>query len=396
MIAFLLAVVAGYAGMQLYIYWRLRQALPARGPWRWLLIAWLLTVGAAFFVSRTFESAGWWRAASVAGLVSHWWVAASFWLVGIGLAADAWNLAARLLARARPWAGRLRIPPRPLAATAGALVAVLTAWSLVEPWDVRLETLTFHAPQLPPGSRPLRIVQLSDLHLNTLMGRGRLAKVIQRIHEAQPDLLVFTGDFADESSPHVERLAALLAEVRPPLGKLAVTGNHEFYRGLASSLPPLRAAGFELLHGRSVRVAPGLLVAGVDDYAAVRLGVVEADQEGRALSPLGRCDFVILLKHRPYVEDDSVGRFNLQLSGHIHGGQVFPALWALRLFCDYTMGRYDLGEGPTLYVSRGAGTFGAPMRLLSPPEVTLIILKPTEQGEPETKEASNEGPEPLR
>ncbi|MBM4036095.1 MAG: metallophosphoesterase [Planctomycetes bacterium] len=372
-VLFLAIVAAGYVGMQLYIYWKLRGALPRRGLWRWAAIGWLLAVGAAFFVSRSLEGWGWHRAASVAGCVSHWWVAVSFWLVGLGLASDAWNLALRLASRWWPGGRRLRVAPRLLAGVSGALVVVLTGWSLYEPWLVTLETVVIRAPQLPAGSKPIRVVQLADLHLNSLMSRGRVMRVIERIREAKPDLLVFTGDFADESSPHVEELAKLLADIRAPLGKLAVTGNHEFYRGLHLSLPLLRAAGFRMLHGQCIRLAEGLWVAGVDDAKAALLG---ADQEDRALPPRGCPDFVLLLKHRPDVELGSWGRFNLQLSGHIHGGQVFPARWALRLFCDYTLGRYNFPDGTILYVSRGAGTFGAPMRLLSRPEVTLIILQP--------------------
>ncbi len=371
MIAFFLAVAAGYVAIQLYIYWKLRQAAPARGPWRALAIGWLTATGVAFFTSRLFEAAGWRLLAVMAGLVSHWWVAASMWLVGVGLVADAWNLAVQLASRAR-----LRIPPRTVAGAGAALVVVLSVWAFFEPWAVELRTVVIHAPQLPPGSQPIRIVQLSDLHLNALMNRGRLARIIARVREAQPDIVVFTGDFADESSAHVTSLSAMLADIQPPLGKLAATGNHEFYRGLARSLPLLEQAGFRVLRGQCVCVAPNLLVAGVDDGVGVRLRLVEPDQEDRVLPPRDRKDFVILLKHRPDVEEDSVGRFDLQLSSHTHGGQVFPARLLLMLFSRYTIGRYNLGGGSSLYVTRGAGTFGAPMRLLSPPEVTLIILQP--------------------
>ncbi len=376
MAVFFLAVVAGFAASQIYVYWKLRRAVPARGPWRALVICWLLAMAAAFFFSRTFESAGWRGAATVAGVVSHWWVVATVWFGGMCLAADAWNLAVWLLARARPGVGRLRIPARALALAVVAAVIVLSVWAFIEPWAVQLETLAVHAPQLPPGSAPIRVVQVTDLHLNALMSRGRLARIIARIREAKPDLLVFTGDFADQSSDHVDALAAMLADIHAPLGKLAVTGNHEFYRSLKETLPQIEAAGFRLLRNQCVRVAPGLLVAGVDDYAAVRVCLIEADEEDRVLPARRGSDFVLLLKHRPYVEERSVGRFDLQLSGHIHGGQVFPARWLLMLFSEYTIGRYGLGHGSTLYVSRGAGTFGVPMRLLSPPEVTLIVLTP--------------------
>lgn len=381
MYVFLLMVVAGYVGMQLYIYWKLRQALPARRACRRVVIGALVAIGLAFFLSRAFEARGWHRWACVSGLVGHWWVVASMWFVCMGLAVDAWNLALWLAARWRNGVLRLRVGPRALVAVIALAVVGLSIRGFMEPWEVRLEKLTVRVRQLVPGSRPIRVVQLSDLHLNALMSRERLAKIVARIREAQPDLLVFTGDLADQTDEHVSGLAATLAELEAPLGKLAVTGNHEFYRGLARAAPLMRAAGFNVLHGQCVRVAPGLLVAGVDDYAALRLGVAVAEEEDRILPPRERADFVILLKHRPYVEESSVGRFDLQLSGHIHGGQVFPARLPLMLFCRYSAGWYNLGQGSALYVSRGAGTFGVPMRLLSPPEVTLIVLEPTGEAE---------------
>lgn len=230
--------------------------------------------------------------------------------------------------------------------------------------------------RLPAGSAPVRVVQLSDLHLSLLMGRRRFARILDRVREARPDLLVFTGDFADGASAYERGLAARLAELDAPLGKLAVTGNHEFYHGLDRSLELLRAAGFRVLRGEGVRVTKHLTVVGVDDPAARGLVPAALTDEGRVLPQREHAEFVILLKHQPVVDGGALGRFDLQLSGHTHGGQVFPARWGVRLFYRHIMGRYELPAGATLYVSRGAGTFGPPMRVLSPPEVTLLILRP--------------------
>jgi len=369
---FVLFVLAAYVGMQGLIYWRLRRAVPQRVGWRAGVIGWFVAMGVALFLARPFEALGWHVAASVAGVAGHWWVVASMWVILFGAACEVWNLVPRCLPQLR----RLRIRLRVQAIAAAAMVAGLTAWGVVEMHAVRLETLPLRTGRLPAGSRPIRIVQFSDLHLNALMSRGRLERFLAAIRAARPDLLLFTGDFADESSGHVERLAAMLATLEAPLGKLAVTGNHEFYRGLARTAPLFDKAGFALLRGERLRVAPGLLVAGVDDYAAERLGIVEAEQEDRALPPAERSEFVILLKHRPHVEPGATGRFDLQLSGHTHGGQVFPGLWPLRFFYRYTRGRYELGGGSQLYVTRGVGTYGVPLRVFSPPEVTLITLSP--------------------
>ncbi len=185
-------------------------------------------------------------------------------------------------------------------------------------------------------------------------------------------------------------LAGMLADVQAPLGKFAVLGNHEFYAGLSQSLAFHAAAGFTMLRQEHVAVTPQLILAGVDDPAGTHLSGSQEPDESNALPALERRSatqaaaaadprpFVILLKHRPDVHPSSLGRFDLQLSGHTHGGQIFPFHIVHRLIYKYHPGLTDLGGGSKLYLSRGAGTWGPPMRLFAPPEVTIIKLLPQE------------------
>jgi len=373
-IAFLLVVLALYGLVQLLILWLLRRALRPGSRWRLAPVAFLILVNSTLVLSRLVT--GWPGAARVVAFVGHWWVAASMWFVSIAAAVGLWNCAALVVSRAGYKGRRLLISPRGLFGMSGVLVLGLTVWGVHEAGAIRLETIVIETPRLPAGSAPVRVVQLSDLHLSLLMGRRRFARILDRVRQARPDLLVFTGDFADGASPYERGLSARLAELDAPLGKLAVTGNHEFYHGLDRSLELLRAAGFRVLRGEGVRVTEHLTVVGVDDPAARGLVPAAFTDEGRVLPPRQRPEFVILLKHQPVVDGGSLGRFDLQLSGHTHGGQVFPARWSVRLFYRHIMGRYELPGGASLYVSRGAGTFGPPMRVLSPPEVTLFILRP--------------------
>jgi len=375
MTLFLSLVLAVYAAVQLFVLWELRRAFPRRGLWRLVPLGILLVMNAGFLLARGFAHRGWTGPARALSLVAHWWAVASLWLLLMGAAAEAWNLAMRRIARTRGGARRLLIPPRALMIAATAIVAGLSAWGFYEAGAVRLETLTVHTPRLRAGSAPIRIVQVSDLHLSSLMSRGRLERILALVREARPDLLVFTGDFTDEFGPYIDELVARLAELDAPLGKLAVTGNHEFYHDLLRSVALMEAAGFRVLRSESVRVGDGLVVAGVDDWAGRWLGSAAFLDEGRALPPRNPTDVVILLKHQPVVEPGSPGRFDLQLSGHTHGGQILPGILCVLPFYRHVAGRYDLPGGAVLYVSRGAGTFGPPMRVLSPPEVTLILIE---------------------
>ena len=133
----------------------------------------------------------------------------------------------------------------------------------------------------------------------------------------------------------------------------------------------LRNAGFTVLRGESVE-AGGLVLAGVDDPSVVMSGQHAGLDTGRALASSTLHDFVILLKHQPVVDDATP--FDLQLSGHIHGGQIFPFVYLTWLSYRIHTGLTELADGRRLYVSRGTGTWGPPIRLFAPPEITLITI----------------------
>jgi predicted MPP superfamily phosphohydrolase len=155
------------------------------------------------------------------------------------------------------------------------------------------------------------------------------------------------------------------------LGAYAVTGNHEYYAGLEHSLRFLRNAGFTVLRGEAAR-AGGIILVGVDDPTAMSSGQSTILDTGKALASVSANNFVVLLKHQPVVDSDT--KFDLQLSGHTHGGQIFPFVYLTRLRYRVHTGLTELADGRLLYVSRGVGTWGPPIRLFAPPEITLITI----------------------
>jgi len=208
------------------------------------------------------------------------------------------------------------------------------------------------------------------------LGERMLTKVTALVEQARPDLIVITGDAADIPFERSRLLAPQLARLKAPLGKFAVTGNHEYYIGLKNSLEFFDAAGFVTLRDEARPAGEHLLVVGVDDARVTRLSGGSPVPEEKALPKRNGGRFVLLLKHRPVVSEGSLGQFDLQLSGHIHGGQIFPFSIVVSILHRYGPGLRELEDGSRLYVSRGAGTWGPPMRFLSPPEVTLIVLEP--------------------
>lgn len=374
MLQFLLLFILIYGGMNFYACWKLGHLL--RGHTAALvalgLFGALMTSGP--ILVRTLEGAEWIRTAHGFALVAYLWMAAVLWFLFLAGAADLWNFA--IAAARHPWPGaaRLALPLRPTLAVIGVLIASGLAWGAVEARRPRLERLTICTPRLAPGP-PLRILQIADVHLGLLERGARLDQIRRTAQATQPDLIVSSGDLLDGMGDHLNHLHEQLAAIRPRLGKFAVTGNHEFYVGIATSVAFHEASGFRLLRGEAVTIDGGRLrLAGVDD-PSLRLGGSVPANEPALLGPRQGAPFTILLKHQPRIEPAALGRFDLMLSGHTHQGQIVPFGLIVSLFFPYLSGTHALGDGSTLHVSRGTGTWGPPLRLGAPPEVTLITIE---------------------
>lgn len=238
--------------------------------------------------------------------------------------------------------------------------------------DIRTERITIRTSKLPEGIDRLRIVQLSDVHLGLIIREERLRRILDEVRKAEPDILVSTGDLIDGQMNELEGMDKILSEIKPRYGKFAITGNHEFYAGIKHAIDFTERAGFTLLRGEGVTVSDIINIVGVDDPAGKYYGVSKMVREKGLLSSLPMDKFTILLKHRPLIDRDAVGLFDLQLSGHTHKGQIFPFSIITRLYYPIDAGSMRIMDNSYLYVSRGTGTWGPPMRFLSPPEVTVI------------------------
>ncbi len=223
-----------------------------------------------------------------------------------------------------------------------------------------------------------RIVQISDLHLGSWMNGTRLAKLAEMVNALQPDLIAITGDFISSTDPNLEgELIYGLSILRAPDGIAAVMGNHDHRHGLALVAQALKMTGIENLNNRSLAIKRSkaqIWLAGTDSYTE---GLANIQQ---ILNELPEKDTAILLVHEPDFADISAatGRFDLQLSGHTHGGQVvLPLLGKLylpRFGRKYPSGRYQIGN-MTLYTNRGVGMIHLLLRWNCPPEITLFKLQ---------------------
>ncbi len=365
-----------YGAIHAVVYARFRALLPPGRPaGLWLALLFLLMILMPV-ASRLLERAHHDGLARVLAWAGFCWMglvclaclaALASWLVQI----LAWGAA-----RAGLWT-----PPAGLAAhlawTALCLAVLASAYAVVEARGVRVERLAIATDKLPAGVERLTIAQVSDVHLGLLNGQRRFSRIVEMIRAEKPDILVSTGDMVDGNLFEEDGLADLWAGLPAPLGKFAVVGNHEVYAGLGQALEFLRRAGFTVLRDRAARPGGLLNVVGVDDPAVFQRRPPElAPPPPPALRPqdLPPGLFTLLLYHRPVVLPGWAGRFDLQLAGHTHGGQIFPFNLVTGAIYPMQDGLYHLADGSRLYTSRGTGTWGPPMRLGAPPLITIFEL----------------------
>ena len=248
----------------------------------------------------------------------------------------------------------------------------ITAYGYHEARAVRTERIGIETSKLPPGINRLTIVQISDVHLGLINKDVPLRRVVDIIKSINPDIVVSTGDLVDGQINTLNGLSGLLKEVNPRYGKYAIMGNHEFYAGVRVSEDFTREAGFLMLRQRAITIKNIVNIVGVDDTDHWHRGRSVSDRE--VLEKVSRTIFTVFLKHRPVVEHDLLELFDLQLSGHTHGGQIYPFRYITQVSFPMVSGQYPVGDNTLVYVSRGTGTWGPPIRFLTPPEITVFEI----------------------
>jgi len=249
---------------------------------------------------------------------------------------------------------------------------------LIEPNRLNLQSLTFTLPRLSPAFNGYRLVQISDFHLHGSVSRRRFQAALAVVRQLKADLIVITGDVIHGYTPgDVEFLAEALRSLQARDGVLAVMGNHDYREGIKRVQRALCEGGVTVLSNKVHSIQRGdecLHIAGLD------CAVWRQDSLDSLLDHLPEQGAAVLLAHEPDMADLSAatGRFDLQLSGHTHGGQVHLPLIGMPVLPSYgkryPSGRYQVGD-MIVYTNRGLGTTGPFVRLGAPPEISLITLQ---------------------
>ncbi|MEU7280219.1 metallophosphoesterase [Streptomyces sp. NPDC045431] len=235
----------------------------------------------------------------------------------------------------------------------------------------RVKRVTVPLAKLGRSAHGYRIAVVSDIHLGPILGRAHTQRIVDAINATQPDLVAVVGDLVDGSVENLGPAAEPLARLRARDGSFFVTGNHEYFSGAEEWVDHVRELGLRPLRNERVEIA-GFDLAGVNDVAGENYG--DGPDFVRALGDRDRARAAVLLAHQPVVIHDAVRHgVDLQLSGHTHGGQLWPGNVLADLANPTLAGLEQYGD-TQLYVSRGAGAWGPPVRVGAPSDITLVEL----------------------
>lgn len=371
-------------GMHRYFWARAVRDLHLAPIWSRGSIVLLTVLGlgliAAFLLARhtTADSGG--RYA----LPLWWWLGFLFYALLHLLLADLWWLARKALNRERapkdPPDPSRRVLFRRVAAGLGAGSSTALAWvgDRNVSGELSLPETQVRLPRLPAELEGLRIAQLSDVHIGPLLGGRFLTHVVEKTQSTKPDLIVITGDLVDGSVANLRSSIEPLFRLQARYGVYFVTGNHEYYSGAEDWVEYLRERGIVVLHNERVSIGSGKKsfdLAGVPDHMARRFEAPHAPNIERALQGRDPERELVLLAHQPIQIHHASGRgVGLQLSGHTHGGQIWPFGAVVLLAQPYLSGLNLHEDGTQVYVSRGTGFWGPPMRVGAPAEISNLIL----------------------
>jgi uncharacterized protein len=384
---FLLVITAALVGMHYYLWRRLVRdtALPPRV--RRLVTVLAILLAASVPVLLLFRRAPLRNFAFVQ--VTSWptmtWLGIVFISFFVLLVADVTRLVVwgvRRVAGARPMDPARRRALRRLfggtvAAVSGGAVTAAIASALGR---VRVKEVQVPLGRLPRALDGTKIVQITDVHIGPTIGRSFVEEVVAEVNALAPDVIAITGDLVDGSPAEIGDAVSAVAGLRARHGVYFVTGNHEYYAGVLPWMDELPRLGVRVLRNERVVIGDdkdSFDLAGIDDFGAGRHRNSNGHRADlpRALSGRDPARELVLLAHQPRaVHEAAQWGVGLQLSGHTHGGQIWPWTYFVYLEQPVVAGLAKIAD-TWLYVSRGTGYLGPPMRLFAPAEITKLILR---------------------
>ncbi|QOY55623.1 metallophosphoesterase [Candidatus Sulfurimonas marisnigri] len=253
------------------------------------------------------------------------------------------------------------------------VATTLTLRSIYEARFVKLERVTIKIKDL---KRPYKIVQLSDIHISGLINAKFIKDIVKRVNALKPDIVVITGDLIDIDIDHAKDTLQELKSLNSKYGTFFIVGNHEYFHNITKIIDRVKSIGIRVLENENVYIGEdgkGFNLAGVYDIFGYRAKTHMPDLQKALLAK--KDSPTILLAHQPrYIEEVKDG-VDLVLSGHTHGGQLYPFRLLVKLQQPYISGLHQHNDKLQIYVNKGTGFWGPPMRLGASSEITEILIE---------------------
>jgi predicted MPP superfamily phosphohydrolase len=361
--------------MHRYVWARLVRDAAWPGPWGRVLTVGLFVLAA--LVPLSFLAMRWLPRPVNAPLawIVYTWLGFALYLFLLTALSDAWRIAAAVFGALPVDPTRRLLLARTIGAGIGAaagLIGLGGAANVMRGFD--LKRVRVPLARLPQAASGYSIVQMTDVHVGPTIGRDFVERIVRETNALAPDMVVITGDLVDGTVEQLAHLVAPLRNLRAKDGVFFVTGNHEYYSGADAWIEHLATLGVRVLRNERVAIGDAFDLAGVDDASAHRMLPDHRQDVAKALRGRDPSRAVVLLAHQPKAIRDALrADVDLQLSGHVHGGQMVPFNWLVLLDQPFVSGLH-LVERTWIYVSTGTGYWGPPMRVGPGAELTRIEL----------------------
>ena len=359
-----------YALVNAYIFFRLRHAVPVGCWFHPVLLPLFLFIALSYIAGQFLEHKSSTFLSSTLTWVGSFWLGAITWFLPIFLILDLLKLALGIVS-----VGFLQGTEVTQMTTMFVVVIVFVAMFLgfLNARSIRVKPL---AIKIDKPSPPLRIAAISDMHMGSIIRRGRVKQMVRKINSIKPDLVLMIGDQVD-GNPHPVMqldLGSELKKIESKHGVFAITGNHEYIGNAEISCAYLEAHGIKMIRDAVVEVA-GVYIVGREDRASKQFAHTERKSLEELVAPLDKTKPIILMDHTPFhLEEAEQNGIDLQLSGHTHHAQIWPWSYITKRVYEVSWG-YKKKGNTHVYVSCGSGTWGPPIRIGNTPEIMSIDLE---------------------